>query len=75
MDDSDDDIENDPDWRKTPLGKRILEERRKLNLARATLSKFHLQVVLNRCKSSYQPCYGKAAIDNKYRKYINETNK
>ncbi|XP_072394282.1 chromosome-associated kinesin KIF4 [Diabrotica undecimpunctata] len=26
----DDDLENDPDWRKTPLGKRILEEKQKL---------------------------------------------
>ncbi|XP_018570994.1 chromosome-associated kinesin KIF4 [Anoplophora glabripennis] len=32
--DSDDDVENDPDWRKTPLGKRILEEKRKLTLVR-----------------------------------------
>ncbi|XP_056635115.1 chromosome-associated kinesin KIF4 isoform X1 [Diorhabda sublineata] len=26
-----DSVENDPDWRKTPLGKRVIEEKRKLN--------------------------------------------
>ena len=32
----DDDVQNDPDWRKTPLGKRILAEKRTNKLLRAS---------------------------------------
>ncbi|KAJ8965902.1 hypothetical protein NQ314_003843 [Rhamnusium bicolor] len=38
VDEASDDVDNDPDWRKTPLGKRIMEEKKKLTLARSTLN-------------------------------------
>lgn len=52
----DDDLENDPDWRKTPLGKRIIAEKKNNKLLRASLMPYVKDNKVDRKRSSDGGC-------------------